>query len=337
MSDAQGAPPEFVIERTFDAPRDVVWRAWTEPALLAQWLGPAGCEMRMLRHCMRPGGVVHFQMTMPDAEPYYGRFEVEEVDAPHRLRWRHMFADAAGAPARNPWDPTWPLMLATTVTLTEDGERTRVRLTWAPIEAIEAERASFEAGLASCRQGWSGSFAALDGLLPDVDADTRSAGHLRMRKDDGRSLELVRHFAAPPEAVFRAFTEPDLIRVWMLGPDDKWTMPVCTVDLRPGGRSRYVWKADTGEEMGVTGTFVEVDPPRRLVHDEIFDEDWYDGPARITTEFAPTAGGTRVTMTIRYRTAIARDRVFSTPMIRGMEAGYRKLDRRLGAPRTAAA
>lgn len=337
MSESR-ALPEFVIERVFDAPREAVWRAWAEPALLARWLGPKGTATEMLGHRLEPGGVAHFRMSLRDRSPWYGRFVFQEVDAPRRLRWRHMFADAEGNPARNPWDDDWPLVLMTTVTFADEGERTRVRLSWVPVDAEPEELAAFAGGMKVMKAGWSGSFAILDGLLPDMGPpDARFAGALHVAKAGERQLELLRVFRAPPAQVWRAFTEPSLIRRWMLGPGDEWTMPVCEVDLRPGGRSRYVWRGRDGAEMGVTGTFVEVDPPRRTVHDEIFDEDWYDGPARIVTAFEAVEGGTRLRMTITYRTAEARDGVFETQMIWGMETGYRKLDALLGDRGAAAA
>lgn len=332
MSDAAGALPEFVIERVFDAPREVVWRAWAEPEVLAKWLGPRGTRTDMLQHCMQPGGVAHFRMTIRDRPSWYGRFVFQEVDAPRTLRWRHMFADAEGNPARNPWEDDWPLVLMTTVRFTEEGDKTRVRLSWVPVDAAPEELATFAGGMKTMKAGWSGSFETLDGLLPGMgDRDHKSTGALHIGKKGERQLEIVRRFAAPRVDVWRAFTEPALISKWMLGPGSAWTMPVCEVDLRPGGQSRYVWRSADGQEMGVTGTFVEVEAPGRMVHDEIFDEDWYDGPARIETVFEAVEGGTRVRMTITYRNPEARDRVFGTPMAQGMEAGYQRLDATLAA------
>src|ERR1051326_4467048 len=103
---------------------------------------------------------------------------------------------------------------------------------------------------------------------------------------------IERIFNAERELIFDAFTKPELVRHWLLGPDG-WTMPVCEIDLRAGGRYRYVWrKASTGEEMGMGGVFREVTRPERLVATEKFDHEWYPGQALNTTIFQELTGGT---------------------------------------------
>lgn len=136
---------------------------------------------------------------------------------------------------------------------------------------------------------------------------------------------ITRSFAAPRPLVFAAFTTPDLVRRWMLGPPG-FTMPVCEIDLRPGGLFRYVWRKPSGTEMGMGGRFVEVVAPERLVHVEIFDQDWTGGETRVTTAFAEHDGVTTVTMTVRYASLAARDGALATGMTSGMTAGYLALD-----------
>ena len=146
-------------------------------------------------------------------------------------------------------------------------------------------------------------------------------------------LEAVftRSFNAPRELVWEAHTKPELIRRWLLGPDG-WTMPVCEVDLRVGGQFRYVWRNADGREMGLRGAFREVTPPERLVHTEIFDEDWTDGETVVTQSFAERGGKTTLTLTVRYASKQARDAALNTGMMRGMEAGYARLDDMFATP-----
>ncbi len=106
-----------------------------------------------------------------------------------------------------------------------------------------------------------------------------------------RAVVLTRTFNAPRRLVFDAHTRPELVRRWLLGPPG-WTMPVCEIDLRVGGRIRYVWRGPDGSGMGMSGTYREIVPPRRLVHTEIFDEDWSGGEMLVTTEFAEKADAT---------------------------------------------
>jgi uncharacterized protein YndB with AHSA1/START domain len=105
-----------------------------------------------------------------------------------------------------------------------------------------------------------------------------------------REIEIERDFIAPRSLVFDAFTKPELVRRWLLGPDG-WTMPVCEIDLRVGGAYRYVWRKDSiGKEMGMGGVFREVVRPEKLVATENFDDSWYSGEALDTTLFEERAG-----------------------------------------------
>src|SRR5262245_14931705 len=93
-----------------------------------------------------------------------------------------------------------------------------------------------------------------------------------------REILMTRLFDAPRDLVFDAFTKPKLIKRWLTGPDG-WSLPVCEVDLKVGGRLRYVWQHDDGTGMGLSGVFREIKRPERIVHSELFDEDWTGGEA----------------------------------------------------------
>ena len=134
-----------------------------------------------------------------------------------------------------------------------------------------------------------------------------------------------RVFDAPRALVFDCFTKPELVPRWLLGPPG-WTMPVCEIDLRVGGAYRYVWRNPERGDMGVSGTFRELKPPERIVHTELFDEDWSKGGAVVTTVFTEAGGETTVTMTIRFTSAEAREAALATGMTRGMAQSYDRLD-----------
>ena len=142
----------------------------------------------------------------------------------------------------------------------------------------------------------------------------------------GREIRVTRDFDAPRRLVFDAFTKPELVRRWLLGPPG-WTMPVCEIDLRVGGAYRYVWRSDKdGVQMGMGGIFREVIPIERLVATEKFDDAWYPGEAVDTTEFVETRGITRTTITILYQSQEARDTARRSGMEHGMAAGYDRLE-----------
>jgi uncharacterized protein YndB with AHSA1/START domain len=144
----------------------------------------------------------------------------------------------------------------------------------------------------------------------------------------GCEIEVTRNFHAPRQLVFDAFTKPELVRRWLLGPGG-WTMPVCEIDLRVGGAYRYVWSKESSKGttvMGMGGFFREIESPARLVATEKFDEAWYPGEAITITEFADAAPVTRTKITVRYQSREARDAALSTGMESGMKAGYDRLE-----------
>jgi uncharacterized protein YndB with AHSA1/START domain len=140
-----------------------------------------------------------------------------------------------------------------------------------------------------------------------------------------REVEITRVFDAPRKMVFDAFTKPELVKRWLLGPAG-WSMPVCEIDLKVGGRFRYEWRNQDGRSMGMGGVFRELAAPGRIVHTELFDEDWTGGETTVTTIFTEKAGKTTVAMTVLYASREARDGAMRTGMTRGMEDSYARLD-----------
>jgi len=146
-----------------------------------------------------------------------------------------------------------------------------------------------------------------------------------------REVLIERDFNAPRDLVFDAFTKPELVRRWLLGPEG-WTMPVCEIDLRVGGSYRYVWhKESTGHQMGMGGVFREVVRPEKLVATEKFDDAWYPGEAVNTTLFDEKRGITKVRLTVLYQSQEARDTATRSGMEQGMIVGYNRLEELLSS------
>ena len=138
-----------------------------------------------------------------------------------------------------------------------------------------------------------------------------------------REIRITRIFDAPAGRIFDAWTNAEQLPQWMLGPGGGWSMPVCEVDLRPGGAWRFGWRNTDGDEMTMSGEYREVRGPRRLVSSESWGEDW---PETVNTlELAETNGATRITLTILYPTQDARDDALQTGMKRGIAASYNRL------------
>jgi len=144
-----------------------------------------------------------------------------------------------------------------------------------------------------------------------------------------RDVVVVRAFNAPRSLVFDAWTKPELVQRWLLGPSG-WTMPVCEMDVRPGGKYRWRWRSEkNGAEFGFSGEFHEVVRSSRIVHVERYDAGDVGGDmgdALVTSELTEKNGITTHTMTIRYESKAVRDAAVKTGMTDGMEQSYRRLD-----------
>lgn len=147
-----------------------------------------------------------------------------------------------------------------------------------------------------------------------------------------REVRVTRSFNAPRQLVWDAHTKPELVRKWMLGPPG-WTMPVCEMDVREGGKYRWRWKSEEdGKEFGFFGTFTEVGAPSRLAHDEYYDPGDIGGampsgdPCEVSLELSESGGVTNLVCVMKFASKEARDGAVSTGMTDGMEIGYARLD-----------
>jgi uncharacterized protein YndB with AHSA1/START domain len=160
--------PTYLLERVFDAPRELVWKTWTDPALLPRWYGPK-VETIVHRLELKPGGLWLVEMRM-GARSMYQRVEYTEVSPPQRLVWLHSSSDADWNVIASPMMADWPRVLLTTVTFEPDGNQTRMRLTWVPHEASTAEIACFAAAIGGAERGWAAGMELLAKLLAELQA-----------------------------------------------------------------------------------------------------------------------------------------------------------------------
>jgi len=175
---ASGEVREFVITRLFDAPRDLMWKVWTEEDRLAQWFGPKGVKIFHSKNDLRPGGVYHYGMRTPDGKETWGRWIYREIVKPERLVFVVSFSDPKGGITRHPLAPEWPAEILSTVRFAQQEGKTTVTVRWVAINASEAERQTFHAGHDSMKQGWSGTFDQLAEYLASTHAKA-SAGDIR--------------------------------------------------------------------------------------------------------------------------------------------------------------
>jgi uncharacterized protein YndB with AHSA1/START domain len=152
---------------------------------------------------------------------------------------------------------------------------------------------------------------------------------LTLTVEGDRHVVVTRRFAAPPEAVYRAHTEPELIQRWMLGPEG-WVMPVCICEARPGGQIRYEWtKSDGNGGFYLTGEFLVLEPFRRIVHVERMFIPNRTPDNYIETRFEPDGAGTLMTARMTLPGAEVRAAILASGMEHGMEASYARLEKML--------
>jgi uncharacterized protein YndB with AHSA1/START domain len=140
-----------------------------------------------------------------------------------------------------------------------------------------------------------------------------------------REFTLTRTFDAPRRLVFDAFTRPEMVKRWLWGPPE-WPMVHCEIDLRIGGKLRYVWRHKEKGDMGMNGVFQDIAVPSLLVNTELFDEDWTGGETVVSTLFEERNGRTTVAATVTYSTQAARDAALETGMVEGWSQGHDRLD-----------
>lgn len=158
--------PEYLLDRIFDAPREMVWRAWTDPDLLSRWYGP-GVDTVIHRFDLRSGGEWRNEMKWGDKSDL-SKMVFQEIVPQEKLVWHHSSTDADWNIISNPMMPDWPRVLLTTVTFNDAGSKTNVRLTMVPIEATDAEIACFAGAMAGMDNGWGKGYAVLDELFAEL-------------------------------------------------------------------------------------------------------------------------------------------------------------------------
>lgn len=148
---------------------------------------------------------------------------------------------------------------------------------------------------------------------------------LTLETEGDKFVIVRRRFEASPEEVYRAHVDPKLVQQWMLGPDG-WTMPVCINEAKPGGKMRYEWSDGKGGGFFLTGEFIELDPPHRIVHVERMHLPDPTPDNRIETTFTADGTGTLMVTRMTLPNAETRKAMLETGMEHGMEASYARLE-----------
>jgi len=265
------AAPErtVVATRVFDAPRELVYKAWTDPQQLGQWFPPKDFTSPRCEVDPRPGGIFRCDMMGPDGAMFVGKGLFREVVPNERLVFTFAGEEAV------------PPAILVTVLFEAQGNKTKLTM-----QQTAATVADYEDLLKlGVTEGMNQSFDKLEELLARTPT-SRTAASVA-----GRTLTLTRMFDAPRELVWKAFTDPTHIVKWMFAND--WESPFAETDVRTGGAFRIGMRpADHSEEgFSFSGTYREVKKPERIVQDL--------GDGRVmTTTFEDQKGRTKLTLSV---------------------------------------
>ncbi len=309
---------EVTITRVYDAPRELIWKAWTEPEVLKQWWGPKHFTAPVSEIDLRVGGRYLNCMRGPDGRDYWSTGVYRNIEAPIRLVMTDSFADEKGnvVPASHyGMSGNWPAELLVTVTLQDVNGKTKMTLNHTGIpegQLIELTAA-----------GWNESFNKLvENIVPN--------NHTRIIAEPGKQeIIITRVFDAPRHNLFKAYTERDLIPQWW-GPRRFSTM-VDRLNARTGGIWRFINRDSAGREFGFHGVYHEVLPPVRIVN--TFEFEGMPGHVSLETCVLEEMGEkTKMTARSVYQTVEDRDGMLGAEMEEGVFETMDRLSELLQRP-----
>lgn len=300
----------------FPAPKERLWRAFTDPRQLERFWGPPGYPAAFTRFDFAVGESAHYVMTSPQGERFGGRWEFVDIDPQSAFEVTDAFADESGAPIEG--------MPVSRMTFSFEATATGSRLT--NVTRFDSAEALEQVVAMGAVEGSTLAFNQLDAVLQDLREYALGKG-TRTEILDDQHVRITRLISGPADAVWRAHTDPDLVRRWLSGPDG-WRMTECEIDLRAGGVYRYGWAPEAGTEgeaFGFDGETLVVEPERRWVTTEHMTGTDYPSTTNDLSLYGED-GVTLLTLLIEYPDAATRDMVLATGMTEGMEASYARLE-----------
>ncbi len=322
------AEREVVITRIIDAPRELVFKLWTDPEHLMRWWAPLNCTTPYCTTDLRKGGVFHFCIRTADGQEAWGKGVYEEIVEPERIVYIDSFADDKGntiTAEEFGITSDLPTEARVTVTFEEYEGKTKLTLHHAISESIAADTGAL--------QGWN---QMLDRLAEELER-TGPSGMLIELND--KEAVFTRTINAPRELVFKVWTEPEHFAQWW-GPHT-FTNTDCHIDLRPGGTYRITMNSPEGEKNPLKGTYLEIVEPERLVmtvdpadHPDSWHEilnqyrtDKENVKALVwTVSFEEIEGKTKLTIRSLFPSNEDRDAMIKLGMAEGLGESLEKLE-----------
>ena len=299
-----GAGYEMTLIRTFNAPAALVFDCFTDPDHFAKWWGPLGCENVINTLDVRPGGEISLHMAGPGYSHTMGG-EFVEIDRPKRLVF---LSKAFEAP-----DGGWGIINRNTLTFEERNGATRLTL-HTLVERAEGELVL--GALGGMKAGWGQSLERLGDLVG-------GGGKMDLDVAD-RLIVLARAFDAPPEGVWRALTEPEVLAQWWCA----GTSVVEEMDVRPGGAWSVRQTSPDGSAHRFFGEYRKVEPAVRLATTQGFDA---HAPIDVVYDLTEQWGRTLLTRTMSFPDNHYRDGVLEAGVDAGVAQSYDRLAEILAA------
>jgi uncharacterized protein YndB with AHSA1/START domain len=312
---SQTAEREIVVSRVFNAPREMVFRAWSSHEHLARWFGPNGFTITTHEMSFKPGGVWRFIMHGPDGRDYPNRIIFSEIVEPERLVYAH---DDDGDIEQ--------IHFNTTVIFEEAGQgKTKLTMRMVFSSKDEKDRVVEEFGAV---EGGLETVGRLAKYLAGQNGGKEAA--LTISLPSEKEVILRRVFHAPRRLVFKAMTQPEHVRNWW--GCKAFELTVCEIDFRIGGSYRLVQRAPDGQEHPFRGEYLEIMEPERIVQTFIYDVDGIrDFPATETVTLVEENGKTILTNSIQYLSQQARDGHFYSGMESGATESMDRLEELVGS------
>lgn len=285
----------LVMSRVFAAPREAVFRVWTRPEHFAAWFGPAGSSLPVCEMDARPGGRMRYCHRFGDYPDVWIGGTYGEVAPPERLAWTTWFTDEAGNRVQL---PGYPAEMHIQVTFDEHPEGTQLTIRQ-DLPEDRGEVQGWTEGLDRLASALAVSHDPNDGRIPMLTATLGAGPAPASDAADNREAVATRVFEAPRELVFEAMTNPEHVQRWY-GPRGT-QLTSCEIDLRPGGRFRFVMGGPEETEFAFSGEYLEVERPSRIVNTWTF-EPYPDSSALETATWDEQDGRTTVRLSIRFQT-----------------------------------
>jgi uncharacterized protein YndB with AHSA1/START domain len=308
------------VTADFTVPVRRLWDAYTDPRQIERFWGPPEYPATFLRHDVFPGGLSNYYMTGPEGDRSCGYWKWVAVDEGRSFEVVDGFAHDDGTPNTELPD----MRMVFEFTETALGSRLTTTTHFNTLEELEQLQAM------GMMEGMSAAMGQIDAVLEDLESFAAGRGTELQLIGETRA-RVSRVIRGTVDQVWRAHTDPELLRRWQLGPDG-WSMPVCEFGAEPGQSLRTEWQNDeTGDRFGLAGVVVEAAPPHRLVTTErmVSPQD-PDGAGSAETlnemTLTPVEGGTLLAYLITYPDAEIREMVLATGMVDGMETGYARLE-----------